>query len=341
MGLNLIAHELAHQWFGNIVTLDWWDQMWLNEGFAEYVSNIASHSIDPEIHTWERFYVLETQWVMYLDQDSKHHWALTDPITTREDIERKFGDFSYYKGASFLRMVSEILTEQVFNAGLRSYLSAFAYATTTEDDLFFHLEAAATESGVWPESGGPQGSLGESLKRWTRQPGIPLVSARRDCEAASGCNITFSQEWLTFQEQQEERHWDIKVIFDSGSTWLKADGGDVTIVNFPDMSKVPLVVGGIGYFRVNYDKDWWQEIAEILRTNTQRIDPMNRAQIICDVLALEELGFVSHAVRKDVLSYLPTEVDFGPLLAYEECSGMLDGTFAPRLKRFSERNHEE
>ena len=117
--LNVVAHELAHQWFGNIVTLDWkvasqrwvtleigffsrWDQMWLNEGFAEYVSNIASHYIDPEIHTWERFYVEETQWVMYQvvvglifrrnqkstkaiyqDQDTRHHWAMTDPVTTR------------------------------------------------------------------------------------------------------------------------------------------------------------------------------------------------------------------------------------------------------------------
>ena len=57
--------------------------MWLNEGFAEYVSNIASHYIDPEIHTWERFYVEETQWVMYQDQDTRHHWAMTDPVTTR------------------------------------------------------------------------------------------------------------------------------------------------------------------------------------------------------------------------------------------------------------------
>ena len=60
-----------------------WDQMWLNEGFAEYVSNIATHYIDPEIHTWERFYVEETQWVMYEDQDTRHHWAMTDPVTTR------------------------------------------------------------------------------------------------------------------------------------------------------------------------------------------------------------------------------------------------------------------
>ena len=60
--------------------------MWLNEGFAEYVSNIASHYIDPEIHTWERFYVDETQWVMYEDQDTRHHWAMTDPVTTRSSL---------------------------------------------------------------------------------------------------------------------------------------------------------------------------------------------------------------------------------------------------------------
>ena len=107
-----------------------WDQMWLNEGFAEYVSNIASHYIDPEIHTWERFYVEETQWVMYQDQDTRHHWAMTDPVTTRfypfsttivhptfprGDIERKFGDFTYLKGGSVLRMVSEVFQFSIFH----------------------------------------------------------------------------------------------------------------------------------------------------------------------------------------------------------------------------------
>jgi len=315
---------------------DRWDQMWLNEGFAEFVSNIASHFVEPDSHTWERFYVLETQWVMYLDQDSKHHWALTDPITTRGDIERKFGDFSYYKGASVLRMISEILTEQVFNAGLRTYLATFAYSTTTEDDLFFHLEAAALEAEVWPQAGGPQGSLGESLKRWTHQPGIPLVNARKTCEAASGCNITISQEWLTYQDQQEERKWDIKVIFDSGSSWLNADDSYKEII-FNNASKAPLVLGGVGYFRVNYDKAWWREIAEVLRTDPEKIKPMNRAQVICDVLALEEIGYVSHSIRKDILAYLSAEVDFGPLLASEQCSGIVVGAFEPRRRRQKKR----
>jgi aminopeptidase N len=192
--------------------------MWLNEAFAEYTSNIASHYIDPTIHTWERFYVEETQWVMYEDMDTSQHWAMTDPVTTRcgpglpcvsilrDDIERKFGDFTYNKGGSVLRMVDQILTEPAFTAGLTTYLAAFAYSTTTEEDLFLHLGAAALEAGVWPQAGGPRGSLGETLATWTRQAGLPLVTASRECGGATGdCSVTFSQQWLTWRPQGEVR----------------------------------------------------------------------------------------------------------------------------------------
>ena len=136
-------------------------------------------------------------------------------------------------------------------------------------------KAAATASGVWPEAGGPQGSLGESLKRWTRQPGIPLVSARWDFNVWIRW-FWFIQErlWSSFRLQHhlltgvadlpgaaggdrnprccpyltQERRWDIKVIFHSGSAWLNADGA-ATMISFPDPSMLPLVVGGIGYFR--------------------------------------------------------------------------------------------
>merc|ERR1719400_825936 len=226
-----------------------------------------------------------------------------------------------------------ILTEEAFTAGLSSYLAAFAYSSTTEDDLFFHLEAAAMEIGTWPQPGGPQGSLGETLKLWTHQPGLPLVSATKSCMADGVCNLTLSQEWLTFQQQDTERRWDIKVIFDSGSVWLLADEAGSTSTNFVDPSKMPLVLGGTGYYRVNYDTAWWRQIAEILRTDKSQIPPINRAQIICDVLALEELGYVSHSVRKDVLSYISSETDFGALLAHQQCSDMRAGKFQPRKRK--------
>ena len=124
--------------------------------------------------------------------------------------------------------------------------------------------------------------------------------------AADGaCNLTLTQEWLTFQQQDtvaaflnllsqhcQERRWDIKVIFESGSVWLNAGEAATTSINLQDSSSAPLVLGGKGYFRqairrnalislcrVNYDTDWWREIAEILRTDTDQIDPMNRAQV--------------------------------------------------------------
>ena len=130
---------------------------------------------------------------------------------------------------------------------------------------------------------------------------------RKSCSAADGvCNLTLTQEWLTFQHQDtvaaflnllsqhcQERHWDIKVIFESGSVWLNAGEAATTSINLQDSSSSPLVLGGKGYFRqainkgktlislyrVNYDTDWWREIAEILRTDTDQIDPMNRAQV--------------------------------------------------------------
>lgn len=101
-------------------------------------------------------------------------------------------------------MVDQILTEPAFTAGLTTYLAAFAYQTTTEEDLFLHLGAAALGAGVWPQAGGPQGSLGETLATWTRQAGLPLVTARRECSGATGdCSVTFSQQWLTWQPQGE------------------------------------------------------------------------------------------------------------------------------------------
>jgi len=130
------------------------------------------------------------------------------------------------------------------------------------------------------------------------------------------------------------------VIFDSGSRWLNADDSHKEII-FNNASEVPLVLGGVGYYRVNYDKAWWRGIAEVLRTDPEKIKPMNRAQVICDVLALEEVGYVSHSIRKDILAYLPAEVDFGPLLASEQCSGIVVGAFEPRRRRQKKRMEQK
>merc|ERR1711990_169148 len=136
------------------------------------------------------------QKVMKVDENSTTHWAMTDPTSaSREDIGRKFGTFTYQKGGSVLRMMEAILSRDTFNKGIISYLNSLAFGSAVEDDLFFHLEAAATEDGTWPPLD-PETtqSFSQAMKGWTNQAGIPVVTFTRSQSDLS--QWTVSQQWL-------------------------------------------------------------------------------------------------------------------------------------------------
>merc|ERR1712013_340552 len=294
--LSVMAHELAHQWFGNLVTCNWWSETWLNEGFAVWVSYLGTDHVDPDINSWARMLVRDTQRVMLADQDTTKHSAMTDDVVDRNDIERKFGMFSYQKGGSALRMMEQILSKETFTKALTSYLTSLSYSAAIEDDLFFHLEEAAIADGKWPQPGGPEFSLPEVLRMWTNQAGLPVVYAERTATGGLYCN----QSWLVnSQEEQTE----------------------VTVEQGPeDGPPFLLNIQGTGYYRVNYHQDNWADIASVLRTNRDLIHPLNRAQVICDTIALAGTGHVTMEVRDDVLSYQDMETDFAPLYAFERCA---------------------
>jgi len=337
--LSVMAHELAHQWFGNLVTCNWWSQTWLNEGFATFVSYLGTDHVDPDINSWARMLVRETQRVMFSDEDTSKHWAMTDDVTDRNDIERKFGMFTYQKGGSVIRMMEQMLSRETFTKGLTSYLTSSAYSAPTEDDLFFHLEEAALADGKWPQVNGPEHSFAEVMKGWTNQAGLPVIHARKTEDAVP--SLYFNQSWLVRNEAvSEERRWDVPLTFttveenpqrgwDIGlpQGWISHDQSEVTIEADASLVDVPFVVNiqGTGYYRVNYDDSNWKAIAEVLRTNRDLIHPMNRAQIICDVMALSGTGHVSMEVMDDVLGYQDMETDYAPLYAFSRClSGFKD-----------------
>jgi len=337
--LSVIAHEIAHQWFGNLVTTNWWSQTWLNEGFATFASFLASENVDPKMNSWARLYVTESQRVMFADEDTSSHWAMTDDVTDRNDIERKFGMFTYQKGGSVIRMMEQMLSRETFTKGLTSYLTSSAYSAPTEDDLFFHLEEAALADGKWPQVNGPEHSFAEVMKGWTNQAGLPVIHARKTEDAVP--SLYFNQSWLVRNEAvSEERRWDVPLTFttveenpqrgwDIGlpQGWISHDQSEVTIEADASLVDVPFVVNiqGTGYYRVNYDDSNWKAIAEVLRTNRDLIHPMNRAQIICDVMALSGTGHVSMEVMDDVLGYQDMETDYAPLYAFSRClSGFKD-----------------
>ena len=229
-------------------------------------------------------------------------------------------------------MIQSILSKETFTKGVTNYLNDMAYNAATEDDLFFELELQAILDDKWPAT---NRDFTEVMKSWTNQAGLPVVHASLNSDA-----LTVNQTWLVSDGQPpEERLWHIPLTYTSVEEspavgwdqtepmmwlWQEEVSKDIDVsgVLSPD---APFVVNiqGTGYYRVNYDEDNWNKIAEVLKTNRDWIHPLNRAQIICDVARLVESGHVTTAIRDNVLSYIDTETEFGPNYAYEQCASGL------------------
>jgi aminopeptidase N len=165
---GVIAHETAHQWFGNLVTMAWWDNLWLNEAFAEWMAIKAVDRFHPEWRLW-LFASLGRDQAMNLDARATTH-PIQQPVRTVHEADNAFDEITYQKGASFLRMLESWLGEAPFRRGIGAYMARHRYANTTGADLWAALAAA---------SGKPVAAVALD---WTTRPGFPLISVDARCD---------------------------------------------------------------------------------------------------------------------------------------------------------------
>jgi puromycin-sensitive aminopeptidase len=158
----VVAHELAHQWFGNLVTMRWWTDLWLNEGFASWIEYLATDHNFPEWNMWTQFVVDEQQQAMRLDALENTH-PIEVAIKHPDEIRTIFDAISYSKGSSVIHMLEQFLGADTFRDGLRVYLKKHAYGNTDTVDLWAALEEV---------SGQPVKAF---MGAWTSQPGFPIV----------------------------------------------------------------------------------------------------------------------------------------------------------------------
>lgn len=163
---KVIAHELAHMWFGNLVTMSWWDELWLNEAFAEWFAHKAADAVAPQYHVWNDFQLDKNRALTDDALDSTH--AIWAPVQTPSEALEMFDVITYQKGCAVMRMLECFVGEQAFRAGIRTYMAAFAGQNARGDDLWAHLETA---------SGEPVGRL---MRSWVEQPGFPLVTLENE-----------------------------------------------------------------------------------------------------------------------------------------------------------------
>jgi aminopeptidase N len=269
------AHEMAHQWFGNLVTMAWWDNLWLNEGFASWMAAKATDRFHPE---WRPYLdgIAQREYVLKLDARKTTH-----PIQTRIDNEAQaanaFDAITYEKGQGFLRMLEAYLGEDAFRKGIRAYMANHKYSNTTSADLWIALENA---------SGKPVEKLASD---WTTQAGYPLISVSQVCENGKR-KVTLSQELFRLDEPAAEpRLWHVplQVGTVNGKAWYTLlSGPSATLTQAGCDGALVVDPNSVGFFRVQYD----QASFDALASQAARLPDPTRLKLLADTWSLVEAG---------------------------------------------------
>jgi aminopeptidase N len=266
-----VAHEMAHQWFGDLVTMEWWDDLWLNEGFASWMENKATDHFHPEWNVW-----LSTQagqqGAMRLDSRAGTHPIVTD-IPDVFAAATAFDAITYQKGQAVIRMLEAYVGEDAFKAGLRTYIKQHAYGNAVSDDLWAALDATSPKK------------VGEVAHDFTLQAGVPLIRA-----SAAGDGVRLAQERFGADAgQRTPRTWNTPVAVKglSGGAW---DG----LVSARAARSAPVAqpavvnAGQTGYFRTAYAADLWTKLAP----RFAELAPADQLGLLYDSRALGEAGLV-------------------------------------------------
>ncbi|KAH8382048.1 hypothetical protein KR009_001575, partial [Drosophila setifemur] len=309
---QIIAHELAHQWFGNLVTPKWWDDLWLKEGFACYMSYKALEHIHPEFQIMDTLTTLEFKESMQHDADNTSH-AISFDVRTTNDVRRIFDPISYSKGTILLRMLNSIVGDEAFRAASRDLLKRFAYENMDRDDLWEILTHHGQEQGTLPKDL----SVKQIMDSWITQPGYPVVNVeRRDAD------LVLRQEryLLPSRNPSDQSRWFIPITFETDELhkgddvpthWMRSQDEEELVVSnvFTQSSNTDNVIylnlNRQGYYRVNYDLTSWLA----LKKNFSTLPRITRAQLLDDALHLSQAEYLTYDIPLTFLMELFTAVD--------------------------------
>jgi aminopeptidase N len=298
---EVLAHETAHQWFGDLVTMAWWDNLWLNEGFASWMGSKCTAHFNPRWEVWlrrefprdpSRRVGIAKEVAMEGDARSTTH-PIQQPVATEAEANSAFDDITYKKGQSFLRMLESFLGEDVFREGIRRYMAAHLYSNTTTADLWKALSEA---------SGKP---VGEIATGWTEQPGFPVVKVKREQDA----NISLTQDRFAVNfTNAPPLEWKIPltyaVIGETPATLLMTGKID-SIHNIPPDRALKLNVNGAGNYRAEYDEASWKLLLGVLKN----LGVADRVNLLSDTWALVQANRVPVARYFELAEKLPASTD--------------------------------
>ena len=272
--LDVIAHELAHMWFGDLVTMKWWNGIWLNEAFASFMEIKAADAMRPEWKRWLSFAGLERPWAYGVDS-----LASTRPVEfevkSPAEANEMFDALTYGKGSAALRMIEQYLGEETFREGVGNYLRAHAYGNTDTSDLWKSLDRASGEP------------VGEIMDTWILQRGYPLLEVAESSEG-----VVLAQRRHLRIAGPDQTRWQIPTQLRGATTkgafHLKTLVSDLrsTVATDAALRWIVANAGGHGFYRVGYSA----RLREELLAHLDELDDLERFCLIDDAWGLVESG---------------------------------------------------
>ncbi|KAL0882640.1 hypothetical protein ABMA27_001075 [Loxostege sticticalis] len=311
---TLVSHELAHKWFGNLITCFWWSNTWINEGFASYFGYIATHEVFPEYELHEHFNSRYLQASLSFDSGTGTV-PMNHDVNTPAQVTGHFGTISYSKAAAFLRMTVDMITQPTFRKACQYFLRDYPFEPTDQYDLYKAFDRAVREDGTLNEY--LNFNFTHYYDVWVNQPGYPILNVSID--HATG-EMSLSQERffisasasptgqiypipITYSTKTNPGFSNLKPVYMmSGEKAVlnKAAGEEWVIFNHQQHA----------LYRVNYDDTTWDLISEGLLNEPENIHHLNRAQVVDDVFALMRSQRMTYEKGFHILRFLRNEKNY-------------------------------
>jgi aminopeptidase N len=290
---SVAAHEISHQWFGDLVTMAWWDDLWLNEGFASWMAGRTTSKLRPEWNT-HLGVVRSRDDAMARDALATTH-PVVQHIETVEQASQAFDSITYQKGEAVIRMLEGYVGPDAWRAGVRAYIAKYAYKNTVSDDLWREIEAAARQP------------ITDIAHDFTLQPGVPLVTVGDVTCSGGASRVTLAQgEFTKDRPDKRPLAWRVPVILRSGRgepvrTLLEK----TATVTVPGCDPVVVNAGQSGYYRTHYTPEQFARVADAFGA----LPAIDQLGVLSDSWALGRAGVQPISDVLDLARATPVDAD--------------------------------
>ncbi|HEX8902121.1 M1 family metallopeptidase [Vitreimonas sp.] len=305
---GIVAHEIAHQWFGNLVTMMWWDDLWLNEGFASWMAAKATEAVHPDWNPWLAQMIDGTSTAMALDARQGTH-PVVQTVNTLDEANLAFDTITYEKGLAVIRMLEAYVGEEDFRTGVRNYLNGRLYGNARTEDLWTAVQAASGQPVL------------EIARSFTTQPGFPvLMVSAPDCRATRGATLQLAQRRFAMDDaSRTSERWSIPIVarrLDNDAVRLVMSGESQSAAFAPACTPYLVNAGQSGFFRVLYDRANFARLTQRFAT----LDDADQLGLLLDYWAFGRSGDAPFTDYLELVNVIPA--DANPIIVIDTIGSM-------------------